>query len=94
MDLADELMNDLAELDDETSAYREDGMDGDTADVAEGGGGMDVPDGGVRPAEELDVDEVEGLDMHKVADVAKIARLSTNSSFQDCLQVRATPLSA
>ncbi|WRT67443.1 uncharacterized protein IL334_004414 [Kwoniella shivajii] len=44
-----------------------------------------VPEGGVRPAEELDADEVEQTDMKDVEDVAKVAKLMTGKKLKEVL---------
>ncbi|WVR05411.1 hypothetical protein IAU60_002426 [Kwoniella sp. DSM 27419] len=44
-----------------------------------------VPKGGVRPAEELDADEVENTDLAGVEDVGKVARLSTGRKLKEVL---------
>jgi U4/U6 small nuclear ribonucleoprotein PRP31 len=46
-----------------------------------------VPEGGVRPAEELDADEVEATDLAAVADVSKVAKLMTGSKLKEVLEV-------
>ena len=49
---------------------------------------VDLPEGGQRPAEELDADAVEEMDLLSTADVSKVAKLFTQKSFQDALAVR------
>ena len=49
---------------------------------------VDLPEGGQRPAEELDADAVEEMDLLSTADVSKVAKLFTQKSFQDALTVR------
>jgi U4/U6 small nuclear ribonucleoprotein PRP31 len=93
MDLADELLLDLQDLEDEggPSEYRDEEADfqpAQTDDVADQQSSVDVPEGGVKPAEELDADEVQQMDMHVVADVNKVARLASLPAFQECLKVR------
>jgi U4/U6 small nuclear ribonucleoprotein PRP31 len=46
-----------------------------------------VPEGGVRPAVELDADEVEETDMTEVEDVSKVARLMTGTKLPEVLAV-------
>lgn len=46
-----------------------------------------VPEGGVRPAEELDADEVEDTDLTGVEDVGRVARLITGTKLSDVLRV-------
>ncbi|GAA5996703.1 U4/U6-U5 snRNP complex subunit PRP31 [Rhodotorula paludigena] len=109
--LADELMNDLddldggSDLDDELDAAvagpsgsggagaDDEAMEGDaTADEAaqalEGvqDGDMHVPEGGVRPAEEVDPDTVNAMDLAAVSEVGKVARLQGSRTMRDVLQ--------
>lgn len=49
---------------------------------------MLLPEGGVKPAEELDRDEVEDLNLKAIADVKKVAKLASSSAFQECVRVR------
>lgn len=51
-----------------------------------------VPEGGVRPADELDKEEVEKTDMKGVEDVKKVAKLAGSQKLQDVLAVRAFTL--
>ncbi|KIR32948.1 U4/U6 small nuclear ribonucleoprotein PRP31 [Cryptococcus deuterogattii MMRL2647] len=44
-----------------------------------------VPEGGVRPADELDKEEVEKTDMKGVEDVKKVAKLAGSQKLQDIL---------
>lgn len=46
-----------------------------------------VPEGGVRPADELDKEEVEKTDMKGVEDVKKVAKLAGSQKLQDILAV-------
>jgi len=56
--------------------------------VGENGATMGyVPEGGVRPAEELDADEVEETDMTDVEDVGKVAKLMTGTKLPEVLAV-------
>lgn len=48
-----------------------------------------VPEGGVRPADELDKEEVEKTDMKGVEDVKKVAKLAGSQKLQDILAVSA-----
>lgn len=52
---------------------------------------VDLPEGGVRPQEELDADQVEEMDLKAIADVNKVAKLSTNKTFQEALEVSLHP---
>lgn len=49
---------------------------------------MLLPEGGVKPAEELDRDEVEDLNLKAIADVKKVAKLASSPAFQECVRVR------
>ncbi|WWD16212.1 hypothetical protein CI109_100638 [Kwoniella shandongensis] len=44
-----------------------------------------VPEGGVRPADELDAEEVEKTDMAGLEDVSKVARLMTGTKLKEVL---------
>jgi len=46
-----------------------------------------VPEGGVRPAEELDADEVNETDLTGVEDVGKVAKLMVGNKLSDVLKV-------
>ena len=46
-----------------------------------------VPEGGVRPADELDQIEVEQADMTAVEDVAKVAKLMSGSKLKEVIKV-------
>lgn len=46
-----------------------------------------VPEGGVRPADELDAEEVEKADMTGIEDVSKVARLIHGTKLQEVLKV-------
>ena len=52
-----------------------------------------VPEGGVRPAEELDEEDVEGVDMSGYTDVGSIAKLHKGRKLKEVLEVRC-PLSS
>ncbi|GAA5952409.1 hypothetical protein JCM3765_001964 [Sporobolomyces pararoseus] len=47
---------------------------------------MQVPEGGVKPAEELDQDQVNQMDFAKVGKVGKVAKLYTGKILKDVLQ--------
>jgi len=49
---------------------------------------IEVIEGGIKPAEELDAETVENTDLRAVADVNGVARLATNRAFTQCLEVR------
>lgn len=46
-----------------------------------------VPEGGVRPAEELDAEEVERTDLTKVEDVNKVSKLISGRRLREVIQV-------
>lgn len=46
-----------------------------------------VPEGGVRPADELDQDEVNRTDLAGIEDVAKVAKLMTGKKLKEVLEV-------
>ena len=90
MDFADELAADLeldgpSQFEHEPSA--EPAMDVDAADDLEDAAAvsMPLPEGGVRPADELDADEVEATDTAGIADVGTVARLAGSRAFKQCL---------
>ncbi|KZW03998.1 Nop domain-containing protein [Exidia glandulosa HHB12029] len=118
--LADELLADLDDLDDNPEDVeeedagpsdaagskkrkREDGEDGDASDGgeddAEGddGGGL-VLEGGVRPADEFDAEEVERMELGSVENVRSIAKLEGSKRMADIIKdvekYTATPASA
>jgi U4/U6 small nuclear ribonucleoprotein PRP31 len=48
---------------------------------------LPVPEGGTRPAEELNAEDVEGTDMTSVEDPSNVAKLWGSRHFQEVLQV-------
>ena len=46
-----------------------------------------VPEGGVRPAEELDAEQVEQSDLTDIKDVSKVAKLMTGTKLKEVLAV-------
>lgn len=54
---------------------------------------MRVPEGGVKPAEELDQDQVNQMDFAKVGKVGKVAKLYNGKTLKDVLQVSFTKIS-
>lgn len=50
---------------------------------------MLIPEGGVRPAEELQADDVAQMELKNVKDVASVAKLSGSKAFKEVLQVSA-----
>lgn len=46
-----------------------------------------VPEGGVRPAEELDEEEVNATDLAGIEDVSKVARLMSGNKLKEILEV-------
>lgn len=53
-----------------------------------------VPEGGVRPADELDQDEVNATDLAAVEDVSKIAKLMSGKKLKEVLEVSLSRCSA
>jgi U4/U6 small nuclear ribonucleoprotein PRP31 len=47
-----------------------------------------VLDGGVKPAEELDAEEVQRMELGAIADVSKVAKLEGSKKMVDILKVR------
>ena len=68
------------------------GPDEDMSDEGEDGEGEQqaglVLEGGVRPADELDVDDVQQMELGGVEDVSKIAKLYGSKRMNDILKVR------
>lgn len=63
------------------------------ADAAMAGlpeGEAHVPEGGIKPAKELDEDTVNAMDMSGVAEVSKVAKLQGGKTMRDVLQVRSS----
>lgn len=73
-----------------TSALADDLMDSDDEgeEMAAGEeGSVELPSGGVRPAEELDKDAVEQMDLSDVKEVRKVAKLLGSRKLEDVLKV-------
>ncbi len=68
--------------DDDMSEEGEGGVDGET----QGAAGM-VLEGGVKPAEELDAEEVQRMELGAVDDVRKVARLEGSRRMTEILSV-------
>lgn len=70
-------------------AEDEEDMEDDTEDVLESGVSAVgyVPEGGVRPADELDEEEVAMADLTDVTDVGKVAKLHTGKRLKEVLEV-------
>lgn len=79
------------EVDDGEGGENEDEGDGMKLEDGTSAVGF-VPEGGVRPADELDKEEVEKTDMKGVEDVKKVARLAGSQKLRDVLAVRAFTL--
>ena len=71
------------------------GPDEDMSDEEEDGEGEQQPglvlEGGVRPADELDADDVQQMELGGVGDVSKIAKLYGNKRMNDILKVCQLP---
>jgi U4/U6 small nuclear ribonucleoprotein PRP31 len=65
--------------------------DVDMDNTAEGQGVGFVPEGGVRPADELDEDDVEGVDMTGYKDVGVVAKLHKGRKLKEVLEVGLSP---
>lgn len=71
-----------------------DGPDDDLSDIeAEGEGEGDekvglVLEGGIRPAEELDAEDVQRMELGGIEDVSKVAKLDGSKRMADVLKVR------
>jgi U4/U6 small nuclear ribonucleoprotein PRP31 len=69
------------------------GPDGDMSDLEEAGEGEDeemtglILEGGVKPAQELDADEVQRMELGGVEDVSKVAKLDGSKRMADVLKV-------
>jgi U4/U6 small nuclear ribonucleoprotein PRP31 len=69
------------------------GPDGDMSDL-EGDEGDDdektglVLEGGIKPADELDAEDVQRMELGSVADVSKVAKLEGSKRMADVLKVR------
>ena len=67
----------------------EDAMDGDEEmpRVKEEERDVALPEGGIRPAEELDADDVAQMQLKDVKDVSSVARLAGSKHFREVIQV-------
>jgi U4/U6 small nuclear ribonucleoprotein PRP31 len=74
-------------------ADNDNGMDEDTDEdedgvqVKEEEMDMVIPEGGVRPADELDEDDVAKMQLKNVRDVSSVAKLAGSKVFKEVLQV-------
>lgn len=68
---------------------QDDDMDGEEDMKLEGGQSAVgfVPEGGIRPAEELDADEVEDTDMTNIEHVGKISKLLSGKRLKETVEV-------
>lgn len=74
---------------DGTNGMEEDGSDDDedlNGHVKQEEVEMAIPEGGVRPAEELDAEDVAQMQLRNVKDVKSVARLSGTKTFKEVLQ--------
>ena len=95
--LADEALADLDDLDDLDDIGQE--HSDEDADMAEAGNDVEMGDegespglvleGGVKPAAELDAEEVQRMELGGVEDVRKIAKLEGTKRMNDTLKVNA-----
>lgn len=100
--LADELLADLDGLSDDGEQYEEEeerrisskrkAQDDEPSD--EEGAQQENPstglvlEGGIKPAEELDAEDVQQMELGDVEDVSKIAKLDGSKKMNDVLKVR------
>lgn len=70
----------------------DDDDDDDDAMAGDGAVGF-VPEGGVRPAEELDAEDVENTDLTKVEDVSKVSKLVNGRRLREVIEVSLAPSS-
>ena len=82
-----------AGLDDDEDMNGEDSDDGDDVQVKEEEVEMQIPEGGVRPAQELDADDVAQMQLKNIKDVSSVARLAGSKTFKEVLQVSGQRLS-
>lgn len=54
---------------------------------------MRIPEGGIKPAEELDQEQVDRMDLKSVGEVGKVAKLYNGKTLKDVLQVSSLSLS-
>lgn len=93
--LADELLADLEGLDDQTLPQATDDVDmsDDASDEGEPDSskaieiGSLVLEGGVQPADELDVEDVQRMELRAIEDVSKVAKLEGSKRMSDILNV-------
>ncbi|GAA6040887.1 hypothetical protein JCM8097_003172 [Rhodosporidiobolus ruineniae] len=71
------------EADEDDEMEDAEAAEGDAADVPVGE--MHVPEGGVRPAEELDQEQVDQMDLGAVKEVGKVAKLYGGRTLKDVL---------
>ena len=64
-----------------------DDEDDDNVQVKEEEVEMQIPEGGVRPAQELDADDVAQMQLKNIKDVSSVARLAGSKTFREVLQV-------
>ena len=82
--LDDDAMSDKSEDDDDEAAGQEAmGADGKPVQV----GGL-VLEGGIKPADELDAEDVQRMELGAIQDVTKIAKLEGSKRMNDILMVR------
>ena len=82
----DEAMSDEDEdedNEDETNAQQAKGPDGKSVQV----GGL-VLEGGIKPADELDAEDVQRMELGAIEDVSKVAKLEGTKRMNDILKVR------
>jgi U4/U6 small nuclear ribonucleoprotein PRP31 len=105
MSLADELLADLEDLSDleydappsnevhdmsDVQDSDDDGKMDDDREQPVGAVGL-VLEGGIRPADELDAQEVQRMQLGSVEDVSKVAKLEGSKRMTDILKASETP---
>ena len=75
---------------DEEMSDEEDGVNGAADEQGEAIGGGLVLEGGVKPAAELDAEEVQRMELGGVEDVGKVAKLEGSKRMVDILKVSTT----
>ena len=69
-----------------SDAEMSDGGDGEAEDEMDAQGGL-VLEGGVKPADELDKEDVQRMELGNVEDVGKVAKLDGSRRMNDTLKV-------
>lgn len=90
-DLENDSGEEELELDEEQARQAEEdtpgGVEGEGEGEAEVGDEMIVPEGGIKPAQELDQDQVDQMELASVAAVSQVAKLTASRTMKDVLSV-------